>query len=303
MTESSRFLRQNAGRAEAVDAGPAPAGEPDRAPPAFGPPCLVPILLCAQAALFLAFTLGRLELPAYLACHLGLCAVAAIVGGRWAMAPSAPNPSDRIAMVAQVVGWTALAGPFGSVIALGLLIPRAAARPDVGSEPNATLSRLELLHGSLLDRRLRLDRAHATRPLLDVVIDGAQSEKFDALSLMAKRFVPALAPALKQALEDKDGSVRVLAATVMARQHNACTRRIGDAQAMTRAAPEAPEGWRELGQAHLDYARSGLLEASRADTELGHARAHLTRAEQLDHGEQPTGIGVAHARQVPSHAH
>jgi hypothetical protein len=296
MTQSSRFLSRSAGRAEAVDAGQAPG----RASGRYGPPCLVLLLLCAQAALFLAFTLGRLELPSYLACHLGLCAVAAIVGGRWAMAQSAPNPSDRIAMVAQLVGWTTLAGPFGTVIASGLLIPRAAARPDVSSEPNATLNRLELLHGSLLDRRMRLDRAHATRPLLDVVIEGAQSEKFDALSLMAKRFVPALAPALKQALEDKDGTVRVLAATVMARQHNACTKRIGDAQAMTRAAPDRPDGWRELGQAHLDYARSGLLEASRADTELGHAQTHLTRAAQLGRGEEDPL--VTDARQVLSHA-
>ncbi len=89
------------------------------------------------------------------------------------------------------------------------------------------LTRLELLHGSLLDRRLRLGHAHAIRPLLDVMIEGTQVEKLDALSLISKRYAPALAPALRRALEDKDGSVRVLAATVMAQQHNAFTKRIG----------------------------------------------------------------------------
>jgi hypothetical protein len=209
-------------------------------------------------------------------------------------------------MIAQLVGWTTLAGPFGAFIAVALLVPRAAeAQPDATSAPNATLSRLELLHCSLLDRRLRLNQAHSIRPLLDVIFDGTQSEKFDALSLMSKRFVPALAPALKQALEDTDGSVRVLAATVTARQHNACTRRIGEAQAMARGAADNPGGWRELGQAHLDYARSGLLEASRADTELGHARTHLARAEQLGRGDARAGTQPdrTDARQVPSHAH
>jgi predicted Zn-dependent protease len=88
-------------------------------------------------------------------------------------------------------------------------------------------------------------------------------------------------------LEDGDSSVRVLAATVMAQQHNAHTKRIGALQVAASAEPARSDGWGELGQACLDYAESGLLEASRAETEANRGRAHLarshtTRAELLD---------------------
>jgi hypothetical protein len=253
--------------------------------PASGQLWLVLMLLCPQSALFIAFAWDWVDLSAYLEFHLGLCGAAVAFGSWRAVASSAPDPDERIAFVLQVGAWTTLAGPFGTFIASGLLVRRANAsgQPDGTSGHYPALSRLELLHRSLLDRRLRLDHAHSVRPLLDVIIDGTQNEKFDALSLIAKRYVPATAPTLKRALKDKDGSVRVLAATVMARQHNACTRRIGEAQEVARAAPDAPGGWRELGRAHLDYAGSGLLEVSRAETEFGYARAHLARAERLGH--------------------
>jgi hypothetical protein len=272
---------------------------------------LVMVLLCLQAELFIGFATDRLDLARYLELHLGLCAVTAVVGGWWAASSSATDPADRIVMVLQLVAWTTLAGPFGTLIAAGLLVPRTAASVQPNVAPRASLNRLELLHNALLDRRLRLDRVHPIRPLMDVIIDGTQIEKFDALSLISKRYVPDVAPILKRALEDKDASVRVLAATVMAQQHNACTKRIGDCQAIARAAPDSPDGWRELGQAHLDYAQSGLLEGSRVEAEFGHARTHLARAERLDTigrladlAAQPTDAGIVpvnHEQRVSPH--
>jgi hypothetical protein len=188
-------------------------------------------------------------------------------------------------MVLQLVAWTGLAGPFGALTAVGLLVPRNVGANGRGRDTargQAEMSRLELLHGSLLDRRLRLETAHSIRSLMDVIIDGTQFEKLDALSLISKSFVPALAPPLKRALEDKDAAVRVLAATVMAQQHNIHMRQIGGLRAEAEAAPESPPRWRELGQAHRDYAGSGLLEASRAGSELSQADAHLARAERLE---------------------
>jgi hypothetical protein len=140
------------------------------------------------------------------------------------------------------------------------------------------MTRLALLHSALLDRRLRIGDAHSIRSLFDVMIDGTQLEKLDALSLISKHYAPALAPALKRALEDGDSSVRVLAATVMAQQHNAYTKRIGVLQASAKAAPGHSDGWSELGQACLDYAESGLLEASRAATEANQGRAYLAHS-------------------------
>jgi predicted Zn-dependent protease len=93
-------------------------------------------------------------------------------------------------------------------------------------------------------------------------------------------------------LEDRDGSVRVLAATVMARQHNAYTKRIGALQAFAKTSPERPDHWGELGRARLDYAGSGLLEASRADAEATRARADLIRAKQLAPDDTVTQVRV-----------
>jgi hypothetical protein len=252
--------------------------------PAAGRLWLVLIILSLQVELFLGVMSGMLGLATYLELHLGLCVATAVFGTWWATSSSAPDTADGVVMVLQLVAWTALAGPFGTLVAAGLLVPRTAAlgRSDGTGESHATLGHLEILHHALLDRRMHLDQVRPVRAMMDVIIDGTQAEKFDVLRLIARRFVPAAAPALKRAREDRDASVRVLAATVMAQQHNACTKRIGDCQAIARATPDSPGGWRALGKAHLDYALSGLLEASRAEAELDHARAHLARAESLE---------------------
>lgn len=251
--------------------------------------------LCLQSALFLAFAADHLDMGLYISFHLGVCAITAMFGGWCFRAPSAAERvNDKTAMVLQVVAWAILAGPFGTLIAIALLVPRSAGATHIEATTgqHSELTRLELLHGSLLDRRLRVERAHAIRPLLDVIIDGTQIEKFDALSVISKRYAPALAPALRAALRDRDGSVRVLASTVMAQQHDAFTKRIGVLQAIAREAPETSNHWKELGQAHLDYSESGLLETSRAEAEVRYALAHLSRAAAL----YPAAAAVVQAR-------
>jgi hypothetical protein len=278
--------------------------EPDRPPPAgfelldndhsggrrrpVPPRLLVLGLLCTQSALFLAFAVHQLGTGAYLGVHLGVCATAAAIGLFCACpSPTIEDAGDRTAILIQLLIWTLLAGPFGAAVAAMLLVPsssRAGRTEDetesvLGNDAGFQPARLELVHGSLLDRRLRIEHAHRIRPLVDVILDGTQLEKFDALGLISKRFSPAVAPTLRRALEDKDGSVRVLAATVLAKQHDGHTNRIGALQAQAQAASACSEDWRELGQARLDYAGSGLLETSRADIELRHARADFARAE------------------------
>jgi hypothetical protein len=266
---------------------------------------LVLCLLCQETALFLAFCTGLLNMAMFLSFHLGLCAMTASFGLVWVRISSGVGDArDKVAVVFHLAAWTTVAGPFGTLITAALLVPRRVApiRTDdlVETEPHSELTRLELLQGSLLDRRLRLERAHGVRSLLDVIIDGTQIEKFDALSLIYKRYVPALAPALQQALEDRDGSVRVLAATVMAQQHNAYTNRIGALQTIANGAPNRPEHWSNLAQAHMDYAECGLLASSRINSEVSHALTHLARANQLDPGNAVTQACVDAAGRYPA---
>jgi hypothetical protein len=206
--------------------------------------------------------------------------------------PGSAHPR-RQGAVMQLAAWTVLLGPFGALIGMTLLLPRGDVRSDARAgatsqgvitpetEDDAAPGRLEALHNTLLDGRLRLGGAGGVRPLLDIVIEGTTAEKLDALGLIARRYVPALAPALKRGIQDADASVRVLAATVMAQLHNSHTRRIGTLQDAAQSG-STPAAWRALGEARLAYATSGLLESDRARREAKEGRACLERADALE---------------------
>lgn len=236
-------------------------------------------LLGFDSALFANFYTGRIEWPLALSTHLALSFVTVLPDfGR------GQGGGRQVARL-QLAAWMALLGPFGVLVGMTLFLPRAHARTETapqcpatpGSEAASASDRLGILRNDLLDGRLRLGGGHSIRPLLDVVIEGETTEKLDALSLIAKRYVPGFAPALQRALQDADGSVRVLAATVMAQLHNGHTRQIGALQDAVQAAPTA-EAWRALGAARLAYAASGLLETDRAMREADEGRGCLARA-------------------------
>ena len=240
-------------------------------------------LVALDAVLFVALNTERLAWLPAVGAHVALCVGLAIPGLRNARR-SSPGVEWQEAML-QLAVWTALLGPFGAIIGMTLLLPRAgmgsaAATADTATataERHAKPSRLQTLHNTLLDGRLRLDGAHAVRPLFDIIIEGTPTERLEALGLIAKHYDPAFAPALKRALQDTDTSVRVLAATVMAQLHNKHTKQIGTLQDAALAASD-PVAWRMLGEARLAYAASGLLEPDRAKREVDEAHACQARA-------------------------
>lgn len=246
------------------------------------------LYLCfLQSTLFLAFASGRLDTPWYLGCHLGLCAITAALGARWASASiTEGDASTKFALVLQVVGWMVLGGPFGTLVATALYVPQG----EPGSIGNVAkgrryeLPRHEVLLNSLLDHRLRLHGASAARPMFDVMIEGTRLEKLDALAVISRRYAPAFAATLRRALQDSDNSVRVLAATVLAQQHGVFAKRIGALQARAKEDPGNRETWRSLGQAGLAYANSGLLEAAQARALACEANNNLAYAAE---SEQP----------------
>jgi hypothetical protein len=248
---------------------------------------LVASLLLPEAALFAALVGGALEMAQYLLLHIGGCATVVALGlCRIWWIGAAESAGSRTAVLLHGMVWILLAGPFGALIVAALLVPRSASAGQDGSladqvaaEP-VELSRVEAMHSGLLDRRFRLQQGAHIRSMLDVMIDGTQVEKLDALRLIANRYVPGLAPATWRALEDKDAAVRVFAATVMAHQHNMHTKRIGALQTATANEPGCTDKWRELAQAHEDYAACGLLDTSRADEEAREARVCMARATQ-----------------------
>jgi hypothetical protein len=237
------------------------------------------VLLCVQVVLFLLFAEGLLGAVGYGVAHLGSC-LAAWFARRWAGQPGVEGT------ILQILAWTVFAGPFGAMVSAGLLTP--ANLPDRLAEGceaapgSLPASRHDHLRSALLDQRLRLQNTHTVRPLIDVIAEGTQTEKFEALSVIARSYEPALAPTLRRALADGSAPVRVLAATVIAKLRMARLKKVGAMQAEVASEPGRSQPLRRLAQARLDLAESGLLDASRSREEAARAREELASAAEID---------------------
>ena len=252
------------------------------------------LIFAWQAALFLALFNGAIDPVSYVEVHAIGCAGLA----SWAFLRAAGGKGSSAAL--QVVACSALAGPFGAFAAIALTFPGADlatdAAPDSsrrGAPPSKRPKneRAERLHAALLDRRVRLEGASRIRPLADVLAEGSRAERLEALRIAYRRYDADLSSLLKRALNDPDASVRVLAATVIARLHAAYTRNIGDRQAESNVDEGVARSWAALAEARLDYARSGLLEPTRAREQAQAAAGDLRRAAELDAdgGTSPEG--------------
>jgi len=258
-------------------------------------------LLGWQIALLVALLCGLVELGAYLAIHLasGLVLVAWLVWRRSAV------PVDSLCAAAlQIVVWSAVAGPFGTFVAAALAFRPASIRAPVmtggdGESLRADTSEIKRathVHLAMLDHRIRLEGAHHSRPLMDVIAEGSQLEKLEALAVVYRKYDAGLAAVLKRALRDRDTSIRVLAATITAKLNGTFSRKIGDCQTAVAAMPDLAQSWRNIAEARLAYANSGLLEASRARIEIESAIGDLARAAELDPIDRSTGDRLDGAR-------
>jgi len=248
---------------------------------------LVVVLLGWQIIMLLALLDGVVEAGAYIGIHFFGCAVLA-VGLGWRLNTSTID--DGYSAALQVVAWSAIAGPFGAFVAVALSLPSAPIRSttlrdgDIDSltADHSTDKRIDRMHISLLDRRVRIDGARDIRPLMDVIAEGSKAEKLEALGILYRRYEARLSAVLKRALRDPDASVRVLAATVIAKLHATYSRKVGDCQTATMAKPRIVRNWLDLAEARLAYAESGLLEATRARVQIEFAVDDLSHAAELD---------------------
>jgi hypothetical protein len=136
--------------------------------------------------------------------------------------------------------------------------------------------------GVAFDIRLQLRTKPTVRPLIDVIAEGTQTEKFEALRIIARRYDPGLAPALRCALADGSAPVRVLAATVIAKQRMVYLEKVGALLAEMAGKPDRPQPLRKLARARLELAESRLLDAPRVREEIALAREELARAAEIE---------------------
>jgi hypothetical protein len=258
-------------------------------------------LLGWQIALWVALLDGFIGLGAYAGIHFGGCMVLAA----WVLWRRNGAGADGLSLtLLQIVAWSAAAGPFGAFVAVALAFgaepPRAGVVTDhdVENRPanRSTIDRVEAIHLAMQDRRIRVEGARHIRPLMDVVTEGSQSEKLEALSVVYRKYDSRLSVVLKRALQDPDTPIRVLAATVTAKLNATFSRKIGDCQAATVATPNLGQSWQNLAAARLAYAESGLLEASRARVEIEAALGDLARAAAMDPLDRDSGSRLDSAR-------
>jgi hypothetical protein len=256
------------------------------------------IVVCGwQIALFAALFGGIMQFDTYAGIHVIGCFVLAT----WLVFRANRSLVDGRKFAAlQIVAWSAFAGPFGAFVATALAFSPTLARsrisPDGDLTDQSAIERNERVHIALLDHRLRLEGASSISPLIDVIAEGSRLEKLEALRVVYRRYEAGLSTVLKRALQDPDTSVRVLAATVIAKLHATYSHKIGDRQVEATANPDIAQNWQTLAEARLAYAESELLESPRARRQIELAVGDLERATELDSNGEASASLFGRAR-------
>lgn len=239
-------------------------GEIHREPLVFDAVASLCTFVVSGTAAALTFA-GTLSLFEYLIIHAA-CAAVAIVIVAGSTKP-ARRQSLLHAVMAAAVGPVGSAGTFISIMFEGAF--RAVAQPfdvwfasifpeDAEDEQDAFLEQLR----SSDDPLAAAQRISSFR---DVLTSGTIDQKQAAIALIARRFTPAFAPALRQALNDPVAAVRVQAAAAAAAiESRYAEKSVG----LSRAAAEktaGPEDHRALAKHLLEFADSGVTEQQRSD--------------------------------------
>ncbi|WP_341704492.1 HEAT repeat domain-containing protein [Ferrovibrio sp.] len=237
-------------------------------------PCL--LLLAAQTGLlWLAFT-GRIGLLPFACFHIGI--VLLVLG--WAYSFRRGGRINRFAMLLAVTG--GFFGPLGTlglavITPLQVLLRRqatpfeqwyAALFPEDSDDEDEKLYRL-VASGRAANQALS-----GIDSFTDVMRLGSIEQKRAVLMLLARRFRPEFAPALKQGLQDSNAAIRVQAATAAAEIEDSFTTQTLELEAAVQAEPDSFDRHLALARHYDSYAFCGLLDA---------AREHAGRRAALQH--------------------
>lgn len=218
---------------------------------------------------------GKLPLIAYLFAHLG-CAAAAII-----MALISGHPPRRQAvlhaLMATFLGPAGCAGVF--LCTVFELCFRPFATPFTEwfesifpqEDNDEQVAFVELLHASEDPIQTSL-RISSFRDTMSV---GTIEQKQALLALIARRFTPAFAPALRQALQDAVPSVRVQAAAATASIENRYAEKTMALEQKARSRTATVADHRRLAEHLVEFADSGIAEQQRCDDARKSALEHF----------------------------
>lgn len=226
------------------------------------------VSLCTLPAIFAE----RLSIVWWAVAHLASVLILAMAAVR------CHDHRDRDALI-WVSLWLALAGVFGLIVHAASLYRRNQIQTDEavdaeGAAVPAWLDAQDLAAASqtderdalvegvcarLRDNRFDLDLTEPTISLYDCMETGTQQEQLNALRVIANDYASDFAPILQAATVSRDMAVRVMAATVMAKLRKRFADDVEAAERRLADAPADTDASRQLTEACLAYADSGLL--------------------------------------------
>lgn len=206
---------------------------------------------------------------------------------------------QHLAILAIVSATTGIFGTLGALIGLiATLIFRT--RAQIFSDwyesifPTDQLSDAQTIYDSIMEGVDENPRTYGVMPFTDVMRLGSDNQKRRALAKMTSRFSPRFAPAFRVALLDTSNTVRVQAATAVAKIEREFAAKLERIELARTQSPQNPTLTLALAKFYDDYAFTGILDSELE--KLNRERAISTYKSYLQKDPNSTEAWVAIGR-------
>lgn len=171
-----------------------------------------------------------------------------------------------LAILAIVSSTTGIFGTAGALVGfIGSLIFSARAQhfKDWYESifPTDSVSEPQLIYDRIMEGFDENPRAYGVMPFVDVMRLGSENQKRRALAKMTSRFNPRFAPAFRVALADNSNTIRVQAATAIAKVERDFMTKLERIELARTREPSNPVLTMALAKFYDDYAFTGVLDA------------------------------------------
>ena len=126
--------------------------------------------------------------------------------------------------------------------------------------PHVEMGMAESVHYNILTGRDETSKSYSVIPFQDVLVIGSESQKRVALSRMTSQFHPSFAPAFARALKDPSNTIRVQAATAIAKIEDNFLQKLIALSRVYDQYKSDPDVVMALAQHYDDYAYTGILD-------------------------------------------
>ena len=154
--------------------------------------------------------------------------------------------------------------------------------------PSSYQSRSQEVYDDIMFGRDENPLDYNVMPFSDVMTIGSEKQKREALGRMTQRFSPSFAPAFKKALNDDSNSIRVQAATSVAKIENQFMERLMRISEAVDLYPNDAKVKLVQAEHYDDYAFTGILDAERERINRRRALKHYQEYLEL----QPNDLAV-----------